>query len=107
MVMAPGRRMRLTLQGELFGQLGGDIHAVLQPGQLWLRDAVGMAAQARRHPRLPGLALRVHPDDGGDWRGRERRKEEGEGERRLLISKDLRRALSNEKFSFREDAKPI
>ena len=57
----------LTLQGELFRELGGDVHAVLQPGQLRAGDTLSVAAQAGGDARLPGLALWVHTDDGGNW----------------------------------------
>lgn len=52
----------VTLQGELLGQLAGDVHAVLQPGQLGAGDALSVAAQAGGDARLPGLALWVHSD---------------------------------------------
>lgn len=51
----------------MFGQLGCDVHAVLQPGQLGAGDALGVAAQAGRDARLPGLALRVNSDDWRNW----------------------------------------
>lgn len=57
-----------TLQGELFGQLGRDVHAVLQPGQLRAGDTLCMAAQAGSDAWLPRLALWVDSDDGGNWR---------------------------------------
>ncbi len=56
-----------TLQGELFGQLGCDVHAILQPGQLGAGNAFCVAAQAGSDTRLPGLALWIHSDDGRNW----------------------------------------
>lgn len=56
-----------TLQGELLGELGGDVHAILQPGQLRAGKAFGVASQASSDARLPGLAFWVHLDDGRNW----------------------------------------
>lgn len=64
---AVNSRLHYTLQGELFGQLGCDVHAVLQPGQLGAGDALSVAAQAGSDARLPGLALWIHSDDGRNW----------------------------------------
>lgn len=73
--------MVCTLQCELLGQLAGDVHAVLQPGQLRAGDPVGVAAQAGRDARLPGLALWVDPDHRRNWRMRGRIEAEVEREK--------------------------
>lgn len=52
-----------TLQGELFGELGGDVHAIFEPGQMWTGDPLSVAAQAGSDARLPDLALWVNFDD--------------------------------------------
>lgn len=59
----------------MFGQLGCDVHAVLQPGQLGAGDALGVAAQAGSDARLPGLALWVHSNDGRNWNMVNKRRE--------------------------------
>lgn len=61
-----------TLQGELFGQLGCDVHAILQPCQLRTGNTLSVAAQAGSDARLPRLALWVHSDDWRNWNKEER-----------------------------------
>lgn len=94
------------MQRELFGQLGGDVHAVLQPGQLGAGDTLGMAAQAGSDAWLPGLALRVNSDDRRNWK----REAGGEMIKKLCdlhivvhirISGGVGATLSKEKFESR------
>lgn len=56
------------MQGELFGQLGLYVHAVLEPGELWAGDALSVTPQAGGNSGLPGLALWVNSDDWRDWK---------------------------------------
>lgn len=57
------RGLIFTLQGELFGQLDFNVHSVLEPGELWAGDALGVAAQAGCDTRLSGLTLWINSDD--------------------------------------------
>lgn len=80
-----------TLQGELFGQLGCNVHAVLQPGQLGAGDALSVAAQAGSYTWLPCLALWVNSDDGGNW-DVEKKKKRGRWDE---MEKWIKTALTN------------
>ena len=56
----------LTDEGELLGGSGLQVHAVLQPQNLRVWDAVGVAVQAGRHTRLLCLRLWVDQDHWGN-----------------------------------------
>lgn len=56
----------LTYKGELFGGSGLQLQTVLQPQQVGIWDAVGMAVQASRHAGLLGLCLWVDQDHRRD-----------------------------------------
>lgn len=58
----------LTYEGQLFGESGLQLQAVLQPQQFGVRDAVGVAVQAGRHAGLLGLRFWVDQDHRRDWR---------------------------------------
>lgn len=60
-----------TLQGELFGQLDLNVHAVLEPGELWTGDALGVAAQAGRDTWLSSLTFWINSDDRRNWEGKQ------------------------------------
>ena len=68
------------MQSELLGQLGCDVHAVLQPGELGAGDALSVAAQAGSDTRLPGLTLWIHSDYRGNWNKRGGNKGQGAAE---------------------------
>lgn len=67
-----------TLEGELFGQLARDVHAVLQPGQLRAGNPLSVTAQAGGDSWFSGLALRIHSDDGRNCRGNKQTTKKGE-----------------------------
>lgn len=52
----------LTYEGELFGGSGLQLQTVLQPQQVGVGDAVGVAVKAGRHTGLLGLRFRVDQD---------------------------------------------
>lgn len=57
----------LTYERELFGGSGLQVHAVLQPEEFGIWDAVSMAVEAGRHAGLLGLRFRIDQDHWRDW----------------------------------------
>lgn len=72
----------LTYEWNLLGGLWLQVHAVLQPQQFGVGDAVSVAVQTGRDTRLLGLRFWIHQDDWRDWTAQRRREaERGEQER--------------------------
>lgn len=59
------KKNTLTYERNLLGGLWLQVHAVLQPQQFRVGDAVSVAVQAGRDTGLLGLCLWIHQDD---WR---------------------------------------
>lgn len=57
----------LTYERELFGGSGLQVHAVLQPEEFGIWDAVGVAVEAGRYTGLLGLRLWIDQDHWRDW----------------------------------------
>lgn len=57
----------LTYEGDLFGGPWLQVHAVLQPQELGIRDAVSVAVEAGRDAGLLGLRFRIDQDHWRDW----------------------------------------
>lgn len=63
----------LTYERELFGGSGLQVHAVLQPEEFGIWDAVGVAVEAGRYTGLLGLRLWIDQDHWRDWTHKTRR----------------------------------
>lgn len=57
----------LTYEGDLFGGSWLQVHAVLQPQEFGIWDAVSVAVEAGRDAGLLGLRFRIDQDHWRDW----------------------------------------
>lgn len=60
-------RKSLTYERKLFGGSWLQVHAVLQPEEFGIWDAVGVAVQAGRYAGFLGLRLWIDQDHWRDW----------------------------------------
>lgn len=63
----PQNNEKLTYERKLFGGSGLQVHAILQPEEFGIWDAVGVAVEAGRYSRLLGLRLWIDQDHWRDW----------------------------------------
>lgn len=86
----PQNNEKLTYERKLFGGSGLQVHAVLQPEEFGIWDAISVAVEAGRYSWLLGLRLWIDQDHWRDWthkhKQNQKRQTERRGERENIIT---------------------